>query len=88
MYPIIFSENILPLGMTPRKQTTRTIDFMSDNAKRAKAESDKILLFYSFRCPYCNEVNVSAKEYKREVVLCSHSGCRRVIVIENFKDIA
>ena len=61
---------------------------MSDNGKRVYAQSDRILLFYSFQCPYCAEINVSSKEYKKEVVLCSNKGCRKVIIIENYKDIA
>jgi hypothetical protein len=75
-------------GLANRKTIISIEIAMNQKAKRTLAQSDKILLFYSFKCPYCNEVNVSSKEYKKEVVLCSNSGCRRIVIIDNFKDIA
>jgi transcription elongation factor Elf1 len=72
-----------------KKKQIRNIDNIMDRkARRTIAQSDRILLFYSFECPYCEVVNVSSKEFKKEVVLCSNSGCKRIIVIDNFKDIA
>ena len=57
-------------------------------SNRTVAHSDKILLFYQFECPHCENLNISSKDYKQEVVLCSNTACRKVIVIENIKDIA
>ena len=59
-----------------------------ESKMKTKASSGKLLLFFEFICPHCGTVNVFSKEYKREIVLCSHRGCRRVIIIENYKDIA
>lgn len=72
--------------MTLQKQENNEIDL--DLSMRTKARSSKMLLFYEFPCPHCGSLNVYAKNYKKEVVLCSHTGCRRMIIIDNFKEIA
>ncbi len=66
------------------KRTTKDIE----TQMRAEASSSKMLLFYSFYCPHCDEINVYAKDFKKEVVLCSNTGCKKMIIINNFKDIA
>lgn len=55
---------------------------------KTKASSGKMLLFYQFECPHCKTMNVCSKDYKMEISLCSNTGCRKIIIIENFKDIA
>ncbi len=60
----------------------------SEAALRTIVKSDSKLLFYEFNCPHCNEVNVFAKSYKQEMVLCSNSACRKMIIIDNYKEIA
>lgn len=54
----------------------------------AMASSSNMLVFYQFECPHCKTLNVYSKENKKEVVLCSNKGCRRIIIIKNFNDVA
>lgn len=72
--------------MKQRQEQTFNPDL--DLSMRTKASSSKMLLFYQFLCPHCNTINVCAKNYKKEVVLCSESGCKKMIIIDNYKDIA
>ena len=55
---------------------------------KATAKTGKMLLFYQFVCPHCKTLNVCAKNYKAAITLCTHSGCRKIVIIDNFKDIA
>lgn len=72
--------------MTLKKKTNSDINL--DFQLRTKASSSRMLLFYQFQCPHCSQLNVYAKNYKREIVLCSSTGCKKMIIIDNFKDIA
>ena len=56
--------------------------------KKANAFSTPYLLFFQFTCPHCNEQNVMSKSQKHQYLLCSNSVCRKVIILENYKDIA
>lgn len=73
-------------NMTLENKTMSNIDL--DSKLRTKASSSRMLLFYQFQCPHCRQLNVYAKNYKREIVLCSSTGCKKMIIIDNFKDIA
>lgn len=53
-----------------------------------KASSSSKLLFLQFKCPYCGEQNVRAKASATPSTLCSRSFCRKIIYIENFKEVA
>ena len=55
---------------------------------KVEAKTGEMLLFYQFNCPHCGNLNVSAKNYKKEITLCSHTGCRKIIIIANYQDIA
>ena len=59
-----------------------------DKQMRVKASSSSQLLFFQFKCPYCGEYNVRAKASATQTTLCSRSFCRKVIHIENFKEVA
>jgi transcription elongation factor Elf1 len=59
-----------------------------DLSMRTIAKSSQMLLFYQFSCPHCGTVNVYAKNYKKEIVLCSETGCKKMIIIDNYKEIA
>jgi hypothetical protein len=49
----------------------------------ALIDTKSIFLFYQFDCPYCGVQNIVSKEQKQKVVLCSQSGCRNIICLEN-----
>jgi hypothetical protein len=51
----------------------------------AQVETESILLFYQFTCPYCLVQNVLSKEQKQKVILCSQSGCRKIIILDNIE---
>ncbi len=72
--------------MTLKNEKNNQLDL--DQGMRTQASSSKMLLFYEFPCPHCKTMNVYAKNYKKEVVLCSNSGCKKMIIIDNFKEIA
>jgi transcription elongation factor Elf1 len=44
-------------------------------------KSDPRFLFLTFECPHCGKVNVLNKKHSNKEVICSNSGCRRVIVL-------
>lgn len=69
------------------KKKTNNIDHLEEQMK-TKAETGKMLLFYQFICPHCQTQNVSSKDYAQKFTLCSNPGCRKMIIIENYKDIA
>jgi len=46
------------------------------------------LLFYQYQCPFCDLLNVRSKDFKDEFVLCSDTGCRKMIRLMNIKDVA
>lgn len=52
------------------------------------ATSEKQLLFFQCTCPHCEHHNVMAKANKQEVILCSNRGCRKIIILDNYKEIA
>lgn len=72
--------------MTFKKNKNNEINL--DEKMSTIASSSKMLLFFQFRCPHCETINVFSKENRKEVVLCSKSGCRKMIIIKNFKDVA
>jgi transcription elongation factor Elf1 len=52
------------------------------------AHSEPHLLFFQFECPHCQHLNIMAKIYVRETLICSHTGCRKIITLTNYKEIA
>lgn len=55
---------------------------------KAQAVSNKHLLFFQFQCPHCDHLNVMGKTNVQEYLICSSSTCKRVIILENYQDIA
>lgn len=39
-------------------------------------------LFLTFECPFCEKQNVLNKHYTSTEVICSNSGCRKVILLK------
>ena len=72
--------------MTQKNKKNNEINL--EKSMSTNAESSKMLLFYQFQCPHCDQMNVLSKEYRQNVVLCSSTGCRKMIIIDNIKDIA
>ncbi len=70
-----------------KKENTQTYSIESFGMK-AQAVSNKYLLFFQFQCPHCNHLNVMGKTNVQEYLICSNSTCRRVIILENYLDIA
>lgn len=56
--------------------------------KKVRAITDKHLLFFQFECPHCKCFNVTGKTNVQEYLICSNSSCKRIIILENYKDIA
>ncbi|MBT4793466.1 MAG: hypothetical protein HON90_17975 [Halobacteriovoraceae bacterium] len=79
------SESMIPRAIMTFKKNN---DIDLDHSMRTQASSSKMLLFYQFHCPHCHKLNVYSKEYKQEVVLCSNTGCKKMIIIDNYKEIA
>lgn len=59
-----------------------------DDHIKAQIRTQHRLLFYQYNCPHCNFLNTRSKEIKDEYVLCSATGCRKIIWLENIKDVA
>jgi transcription elongation factor Elf1 len=57
----------------------------NDLCLQALVETESILLFYQFTCPYCSVQNILSKTQKQKVVLCSQSGCRKIIILDNIE---
>lgn len=55
---------------------------------KVEAKSAERLLFYQYRCPFCDSLNVRSKDQQDEFVLCSNRGCRRMLRLINIKDVA
>lgn len=72
--------------MNERKSKNK--EFNLEESLSVNASSSSILLYYTFSCPHCHNLNVNAKAFKSKVVLCSESGCRKMIIIKNFQDVA
>ena len=53
----------------------------------ARAIGSDSLVYYQMVCPHCTFENVIAKGFMHEMMLCSNTKCRRVIVVENYRDI-
>jgi len=45
------------------------------------------LIYFRLTCPHCAFENVITKEFIHKMMLCSSSGCRRIIVVENYLDL-
>jgi transcription elongation factor Elf1 len=56
--------------------------------KKATAITNKHLLFFQFECPHCHQLNVMGKTNVQEHLICSNSSCKRIIILENYQDIA
>lgn len=55
---------------------------------KVKAQTADRLLFYQYRCPFCDMLNVRSKDQRDEFVLCSDRGCRRMLRLMNIKEVA
>jgi transcription elongation factor Elf1 len=55
---------------------------------KVKAQTAERLLFYQYKCPFCDSLNVRSKDQKDEFVLCSDRGCRKMLRLMNIKDVA
>jgi hypothetical protein len=71
-----------------KKLNKENVEPIFIKGKKAQAFSTPYLLFFQFTCPHCQEHNVIGKSQKQEYLLCSNSVCRKVIILENYKDIA
>ena len=67
---------------------TNFLTIQMEKKAKTNASSSKMLLFFNFECPHCGTLNVYAKSIKKEVIICSHRGCKKMIIINNFQDIA
>lgn len=56
---------------------------MSSVQKFTKVNNESNFLFLTFECPYCEKQNVLNKSYVSIEVICSNSGCRRVVVLDS-----
>lgn len=50
--------------------------------KSTPVNNDPRFLFLTFKCPYCELINVLNKKYRRTEVVCTNLSCRRVISLE------
>lgn len=55
---------------------------------KVKVYTAERLLFYQYRCPFCSLLNTRSKDFRDEFVLCSDTGCRKMIRLMNIKDVA
>lgn len=66
---------------------TKNIYRPNDFSKVATAVDDPSLVYLTVECPHCEYENVISRGFINEKMLCSSSLCRRIIIVENFRDI-
>lgn len=77
------TENPLSMGVNSKSNLLNL-----DDKIKSQIRTQSRLLFYEYNCPHCGFLNTRSKDMRDEYVLCSDSGCRKIIWLENIKDIA
>lgn len=57
------------------------------HTRTARAIDSSNLVFYKIACPHCDYENFISKDYIYPQMLCLHSGCRRIIKVENYQEL-